>query len=325
MLDSSTNPRTIKPTSGSILPGTVSVTPYVNDVAYPTKTCTISRAPITSGGSITGSSTVCASSTYSLTGLSSGQSVTWSLSNSTAGTLSTTTGASTTFTKTGGGSVNLAATVSNSCGQSYQPTPKSLFVGSPQAFSLVRASNETCDTKYHYVPFEIPNRNPLITYTFNVPPIPGISVTQSTQTYNGVLQNVLRFPKTYVGFVDFTVSTTNSCGSFAYYAEEQINSCSGMALAAETSTYTLEQTTMYSVYPNPSSDVINVNLREENNIPETQTPIVATLYNLMGEEKRNVTIKNNIATIPVNNLPKGIYILKINIDGTIENHQVVVE
>ena len=46
---------------------------------------------------------------------------------------------------------------------------------------------------------------------------------------------------------------------------------------------------------------------------------------MMGEVKSNVSISNNIATINVAGLPKGIYILKINIDGSIESHQVAVE
>jgi hypothetical protein len=46
---------------------------------------------------------------------------------------------------------------------------------------------------------------------------------------------------------------------------------------------------------------------------------------LNGQEKRNVTVVNNTATINVNNLKKGIYILKISIDDAIESHQVIVE
>ena len=53
--------------------------------------------------------------------------------------------------------------------------------------------------------------------------------------------------------------------------------------------------------------------------------IIAELYNLMGEIKSSVTIKNNVATINATSLPRGIYLLKINIDGVVETHQVGVE
>ncbi|TDE00459.1 T9SS type A sorting domain-containing protein [Flavobacterium sandaracinum] len=46
---------------------------------------------------------------------------------------------------------------------------------------------------------------------------------------------------------------------------------------------------------------------------------------MMGHKKAKVEIKNNIATISVRGLPKGIYVLNINIDGQIEGHQVIVE
>ena len=46
---------------------------------------------------------------------------------------------------------------------------------------------------------------------------------------------------------------------------------------------------------------------------------------MMGEVKRNVTVNNNIATVNVLGLPRGIYILKINIDGIVESHQVAIE
>jgi hypothetical protein len=52
---------------------------------------------------------------------------------------------------------------------------------------------------------------------------------------------------------------------------------------------------------------------------------MAELYDIMGQPKRKTQIKNNTASIIITGLPKGIYVLNINIDGQIEGHQVIVE
>ncbi len=82
---------------------------------------------------------------------------------------------------------------------------------------------------------------------------------------------------------------------------------------------------IYTIYPNPSSDFVNIKLRDHNLKPKTTSQIKAELYDLMGHKKAKVEIVNNTATINVAGLPKGIYVLNINIDGQIEGHQVLVE
>ena len=82
---------------------------------------------------------------------------------------------------------------------------------------------------------------------------------------------------------------------------------------------------IYTIYPNPSSDFVNIKLRDHNLKPKTTSQIKAELYDLMGHKKGKVEIVNNSATINVAGLPKGIYVLNINIDGQIEGHQVIVE
>jgi len=318
-VNSSMNSIYLTPSSGTFLPSTVSVTPYINGVAYPSMTCAVTRSSIASTGSISGNATVCTTGTYTFTGLLPGQSLTWSLSNTTAGTLRTTTGDSTVFTATGSGSVDLIATVTNSCGQSYAKS-LSLFVGSPPAFSLVRASNETCDgIKYHYVPFEINNRNPLITYTFNIARIPGVTVTQTSWIYNGNTQNVLVFPETYAGPVDFTVSATNSCGSFSFLAEEEINSCDGLGLRLSSS---VEQ---FTVFPNPANDIVTIELKDSENQFEKDVAISGELFDMTGQSKSKVEISAKKSDFSVKGLKKGIYILKIYMNDHVENHQIAVE
>ena len=301
----------------SFPPGNISVTPILNGVAQPTKNCVVTLAPLTNTVAISGSSTNCSSSSYSVTGLITGQTVTWSSSNTAIATVSPATGTSTTLTKVGNGEVTLTATVSNACSQSKFTTKQVLF-GSPQPFQLVRASNEYCDgIKYHYVPFEIPNSNPLITYTFTVVPIPGVTVTVTPQTYNGVLQYALRFPKTYNGYVDFTVKSTNSCGTFTYYAEEFINNgCNGGSNRMS------DTKSEFKIYPNPSKDYVNIELDQSKKIAENTN---ASVYDLMGVVRKSISITDYNTKLYLEDLKKGIYILKINSENAVENHQLIIE
>jgi Secretion system C-terminal sorting domain len=82
---------------------------------------------------------------------------------------------------------------------------------------------------------------------------------------------------------------------------------------------------IYKVYPNPSKDIVNIDLREENNLPEKGTTISGELFDMMGQSKSKVNIKDNKAVFSVLGLPRGIYVLKIYINDQIESHQIAVE
>lgn len=311
--------KTLQPNSGPLLPSEITVNQYVNGVAAEIKTCTVSRSPIAESGAISGNNTICNSQTYTLTGLLSGEFVNWSLSNATTGTLSTTTGTSTTFTITGGGAVDLIATVTNPCGQSYVKT-LGLFAGLPPAFSLVRASNEICDDiKYHYVPYEITNRNPALTYTYSVATYPWVTVTQSIQTYNGVTQDVLVFPKTYSGTMDILVTTSNSCGPASFFVEEEPINCSGVGLRLSS---TAEQ---FTVFPNPADDIVTIELKDSEKQFEKDVTISGELFDMSGQSKSKIKISDNKATFSVKGLKKGIYVLKILINDQVESHRIAVK
>ncbi|MCC9063581.1 T9SS type A sorting domain-containing protein [Flavobacterium piscisymbiosum] len=81
----------------------------------------------------------------------------------------------------------------------------------------------------------------------------------------------------------------------------------------------------YKIYPNPSSNIININLADENYRPVSSSIISAELYNITGDLKSAVAIKNHTAQLNVSNLPLGVYVIRINIDGKIESHQVLIK
>ncbi len=82
---------------------------------------------------------------------------------------------------------------------------------------------------------------------------------------------------------------------------------------------------MYTVYPNPSKDIINIELADKKNQLNNESIVTGELFDIMGQSKRKVQVKNNAAIITVSGLLKGIYVLNINIAGKIEKHKIVVE
>ena len=67
---------------------------------------------------------------------------------------------------------------------------------------------------------------------------------------------------------------------------------------------------------------IKIDLVDENLKPAKNAIIAAELYDILGMPKDKVTIIDNKAIVDVKNLNKGIYILKISIDGQEEGHQI---
>lgn len=86
-----------------------------------------------------------------------------------------------------------------------------------------------------------------------------------------------------------------------------------------------EQQLSYKIYPNPSSQTLNISLADEKYRPVSSSFISAELYNIAGDLKSTVAIKNHTAQLDVSSLPLGVYVLRINVDGKIESHQVLVK
>jgi len=86
-----------------------------------------------------------------------------------------------------------------------------------------------------------------------------------------------------------------------------------------------EQQLSYKIHPNPSSQTLNISLADEKYRPVSSSLIRAELYNIEGDLKSTVAIKNHTAQLDVSRLPLGVYVLRINVDGKIESHQVLVK
>ena len=123
---------TLTPALPTVLPANVSVTPYLNGVAQPEKTCSVSRAPLVTSATLSGNAVICtgANSIYTIAGLGAGNTVIWSSSNTAVATVSNATQSQVRVNGIANGVANLIATITNACGQTVTLT-KSINIGAP--------------------------------------------------------------------------------------------------------------------------------------------------------------------------------------------------
>ena len=84
-------------------------------------------------------------------------------------------------------------------------------------------------------------------------------------------------------------------------------------------------TNYFRVYPNPAKDIVTIDLVDDANKPSIGRLLSGELFDLMGQSKSKIVIKDNKATFSVNSLTKGVYVVKIKIDDQVESHQIAVE
>ncbi|WP_445721702.1 T9SS type A sorting domain-containing protein [Flavobacterium sp.] len=138
-------------------------------------------------------------------------------------------------------------------------------------------------------------------------------------TYN----NTAYFQPYQTGYIAFKVRVKNVCG-WSDWLLYQINVTNCSNIGGAFGAFKQANNT-FVIYPNPSKDIVNIELRDRNNLPEKDAKVSGELFDLLGFSKTKVEIQNNKAIFSVRNLNKGIYILKIYINDQIESHQIAVE
>ncbi|UTN02799.1 zinc-dependent metalloprotease [Flavobacterium bizetiae] len=81
----------------------------------------------------------------------------------------------------------------------------------------------------------------------------------------------------------------------------------------------------FTVYPNPAKDIVNIELRDQDNQILQENGIAAELFDLNAQSKSKVKITDNKTVLSVSGLTKGVYVLKIVANGIDESHQIIVE
>lgn len=319
-----TNSVTLVPSSYP--PSSVYVWPVLNGVTQTQRYSALSLASFTSLASISGNNSLCTNATYSITGLQAGQTVAWSLSDTNIATLNNTTNTQTTLTRVGNGQVTLIATITNNCGQTIQKT-KTIYLGLPSLpTKLTGPSSVTSGALVNYqsggsigatsyewwLPFPYETVNAFDYFGQNWQKLTDASSSSSIRVFTGYAGNS--------GLIQ--VMGKNECGCGGVKTISVSHGSSGGAIPRMANP---AKNNKYKIYPNPSDDMVFVDLKEEDNNRQKTTIITGELFDIIGYSKGKVQIIDDKAVINVGGLPKGIYILKISIDSETESHQIVVQ
>lgn len=266
---------------------------------------------------ITGLDHLCSSSTYTLANITFGRQVDWNITPSYAASITSGNGSDTvsiTRNVSYNGAFTLTALVNTDCGS--VTIQKNFWAGKPTLSTNFDCYNNPshpmcgiiCKTEF-YTPYN--------TITLNVQ---GQTEWEATKIGNFdyyIGGNTLYIQPYQAGMIALTLRAKNACGtSSPIFFQFSVSNCKSMMLT---------QQQYYKVYPNPSNDMVYIGLADTENQPLAENQITGELYDLAGNLKTNVQIENNQASFSVQGLNSGIYILKINIDGNIESHNIMVE
>jgi len=333
VVSSTATSKTLQPNSGTTLPSNVSVTPYINGVAQPTKTCTVSRAPFSPSLTILGSNTLCSTGNYSVN-TSTGITVTeWSVSDPSIAAI-TTNGNQATLSPSGNGQVTLTATLENACGQSANIT-KNVFVGYPLATGNtliwtgtrgVNPVSTTPDATYRFQVDQVPGA---FSYTWVLPQ--GFSVLwggSTTTTSTSIYITTSATPGTY----NMYCKANNDCGS-SWTNSLTINNGTGGGgndcPPGVSPPCKPGGPNPLRLHPNPASETLTI--EPSNNGAKGEKAQVArtivysyTLYDFNGTIVQQGTFTDK-TTLDVSKLKKGRYILKTKTDDSEdESHHIVI-
>lgn len=286
---------------------------------------------------INGSPTLCGAQSYSL--VSGATSYSWTVT--TGSSLVTISGATTntvTITRAVSplvGNIVLSLTLgSPDCGT--RTLTKTIWVGPPSFPQLVTNSgfpyNDTmlpagcADGMTHWT---FKTANPLDrTSSFQFSRTGGATITKNTNTGQatvtaqelGIVQGQI---------VDLIVKPINECGYlnkvFKFKLYRPTDCECGIGVGCDINIVIEPNDTSYRIYPNPTNDVINI-VTISTTDPKTtsDSSSIVTLNNMMGEEKNRAVFRDGVSSISVRNLPTGIYLLKIIVNGKVESHKVIV-
>ncbi len=288
----------------------------------------VERTTFSQPASITGADRFCPptiSQVYTISNIGVGNTFIWSSSNTAVATISNATSSQVTVNKVGFGTFRLNATITNPCGQ-QSGTSKLISILDPVDLNTTILSNdpyinsEYCDTKWHYVEIVFPDQAGVTKEFLNVTANYG---TLSSSIAGGI---VYKLSKGFSGQFDYGIIYSNGCGIFEYYPENHtplmIRTCRQLPQGGS---FKVSTEKSFEIFPNPSQDIINIRLKNEIEFSKSNIKIEAQLFDKMGQLYQNVEIINNSAIFNVKDFPKGIYFLKIENNGEVENHQIAIQ
>ena len=323
-----------------------------------TRTLTINRPTslVTTARVIGGSSICSGSAIYTMTALQSGETVTsWGVSNPSKASINPL-GNNVVVTKLGDGEVILTGRVVDQCGRIAAKTIK-IGLGIPVV------TNPNCGPATIIPIGQLPNsfdcelcRSSNIYTTENMIEAAATGGNNLNWEWDKITnnfgwsttQNIARFQPYYNGTIQFRVRAQNTCGWSAWkdqtvtvagvcpndddFDQGPFISGAGFRTASPTNQAAAAKTLdavpsvdYFSVYPNPASTVINLELADWGHTPQEAATIMVEMYDVYGSLKLSQRINDNSAQIDVSEFAKGAYLLRVNVDGEVETHKIIVQ
>lgn len=351
-----TNILNLQPSSPSITPSAVTVTPILNATSQTTLVSYVYRAPYTSDATINGSPNLCpgSSQTFNINGLKNGETVNWSVSNPTIATLNNSTNTQTTVSISNPGNVTLIATITNSCNQTVTKTI-ALHYGVPQFNASAPLTNQSgfnslepnISTSSGDGGCNTINLKPVFSTT-NISEYQWEKITQDVSwSTSNFSNNITLYPTCNKDFT-FKVRAKNNCGwspweEITYYMNRCTEECN-----TNNPIITGEN---FIISPNPVSQGELLGINVNHNAPWfTTTVVIDPILNQgISDNNGNQTITNYTPTVnisilnqfgnlvlnfpntvlptslDVSSLPTGTYLVVIEYQGQIESNTIIKE
>jgi hypothetical protein len=213
----------------------------------------------------------------------------------------------------------VSVTASNSCGTSLSKT-RTISLNTPLQPGLITGTR-TVTQNQTSVPYSVLN---VAGMTYNWSVSPNFGSISSGQGSNAITVNATNNIGT--GYT-MSVTASNGCGTSPVRAIANLKIIAGISALelSETASSDLEKADVsklaaLSVYPNPSSDWVILQLR---NIEEGTVSQI-TIFDLTGKQVLSMQSTSNMQQIDVSDFAKGMYILRVqtNRDNFVEKLQV---
>lgn len=353
---SSANSITLTPASATILPSNVSVTPFINGVAQPTLSCSVSRAAFANNATISGSDVVClGNSTFNLLNLGQNNTVTWSMNSAGNATISSLTQSNVTINAITSGAVEIIATISNPC-QQTRIVKKNIWVGAPLISSVSVLDINSFPSSTPYIDPSSSSDCATIGLEINLlQPINQIFEIQWERISQGVFWNrdydsngtkdtrVFIYPQGNMNF-EYRVRLRNFCGwsnwfdynyniqSCSYDYSPPINAIVGdnfilspVPVTNGTLQLALTNTAPWFLIVGNSGNNSNPSLNPGTGVPYVPSPVTVnvSINNQVGLLVLNLPNTIIPSTINLNSLSAGTYIINFEYQNQIENHTFV--
>lgn len=201
------------------------------------------------------------------------------------------------------GILNLTST--NGCGNSTgnnQDVTKAM----PTPTALNGPATITCAMIGQQVTYTVPAAANVTSYVWIVPPGTTIVSGQGTTSLTVIFTNSLPASST------LSVQYNNACNGIGGKKKLTLTKESCAPRPAEETTVTYSE-----LYPNPASDVFNIDIKTEND-SETTVSVYSFTGNLVSNVKHQLHAGENTITTDISRFPKGMYVVKFTDPSTNE-------